>query len=115
VAADEDVSELLLKPIIVFVELSKELEDGNLEEGVLNSSNLVLALKLKRDLPISPFYFGKQFYDLGNISLVDADGVLEKGSATQQYSMAFFLEAGGYLGEELRDIDWDSLDDFDCS
>ena len=113
-AADEDIGELLLESVVVPVELPQELEDGDLKERVLHASDLVLALELEGDLPVRPLYFREQLDDLRDVGLVDTDGVLEEGSAAEQYSVALLLEAGGYLGQELRDVDGHSLDDFDC-
>jgi hypothetical protein len=64
-------------------------------------------------LPVCPLYFREQLDNLRDVGLVDTDGVLQEGSAAQQYSVALFLEAGGYLGQKLRNIDGHSLDDFD--
>lgn len=113
-AADEDIGELLLESVVVPVELPQELEDGDLKERVLHASDLVLALQLEGDLPVRPLYFREQLDDLRDVGLVDTDGVLEEGSTAEQYSVALLLEAGGYLGQELRDVDGHSLDDFDC-
>ena len=114
-AADEDIGELLLESVVVPVELPQELEDGDLKERVLHASNLILALELEGDLPVRPLYFREQLDDLRDVGLVDTDGVLQEGCTAQQYSVTLLLEAGGYLGQKLRNIDGHSLDDFDCS
>lgn len=95
--ANENLSKLFLKSIVVLVKLSEELENSYLEEGILDSSDLILALELQSNLPIGSLYFGEQLYNLWDVRLIDADGVLEEGSASQQYSVALFFEASGYL------------------
>ncbi len=74
--ADENISKLFFEAIVVFIELSEELEYGNLKEWILNSSDLILALKLKSYLPICSLYFRQQFNYLRDVSLIDTDCIL---------------------------------------
>lgn len=82
-ATDKNISKLFFEAIVVLIELSEELENCNLEEWILDSSDFVLALKLESYLPIRPLYFRQQFYYLRDVGFVDTDSVLQEGSAAQ--------------------------------
>lgn len=78
---NEDLGELLVEGGGLLSEGLQELEDGDLKEGVLNSSDFVLCVVLLGDKAVGPRDLGHkadQLFSVGAIS-IDMHHILEEG------------------------------------
>ena len=64
---------------------------------------------------IGPGNLGHQADQSFSDIFIDLYHIFQESQASEQHSMAFFLEAGRYLVQELSNILRNSLDDFDRS
>lgn len=81
-ANHQNLSELLVEAIGVFPQRAKEFEDGNLQEWILDASNLILGVMFLCDQSIGPCDLRHKLHKLRNEGVIDVDRVFHERHAT---------------------------------
>lgn len=104
------IRHILRDGLVEFVEVAEEFDDGDLEEGVARTRDLVLGV-LGGDYGfVDAGDLGEQFGDFGGLGLVGHEDGLEEGDGAEQDAVLLVQQAGLDFWEEFGDELWGSPD-----
>lgn len=112
---DQDFNQGFIERTGVSLQDSQQFKNGDLQEGILHTSNLILSVVLLDEHGVGLFKFRDVIDNILYERFVQTDDVFQEGHRAEKHAMVLLFEARQHLWQEFSDILRALLDDSDGS